>query len=376
MRKGAFAIAISAACAAMACAVMSAAQAQQAAPPAIPVGVVAAERKPITKTADLVGRVESINRVQIVARVTGYLEDVLFKEGDLVKEGAPLYRIEHGLFQAAVEQAEGALERSKAAKTLSAIQLQRAQQLVANQSGTVVARDQALAADQQAEGQVLSDRAAVDTAKINLGYTDIAAPITGRIGRTNITKGNVVSPSSGSLTVLVSQDPMYITFPVSQRDILQAQKSGIQSAEIKGIKVRIRFADGSLYDQTGEINFFDVTVDKATDTVLARAGIANPKGLLIDGQLVRVVLESGTPEEKLVVPQSALIADQAGVYVFVVEDGKAAVKRVKLGGENGPDAIIEQGLSQGDQVIVEGLQGVRAGVPVRANPLPPVLRQG
>jgi membrane fusion protein (multidrug efflux system) len=295
------------------CAVLAPAHAQQAAPAAIPVGVVAAERKPITKTSDLVGRIEAINRVQIVARVTGYLEAVLFKEGDLVKEGAPLYRIEHGLFQAALEQAQGALERSKAAKTLSEIQLQRAEQLVASQSGTVVARDQARAADQQANGQVLSDESAVETAKINLGYTDITAPIAGRIGRTSITKGNVVGPNNGSLTVLVSQDPMYITFPVSQRDILQAQKTGVRPADVKSIKVRIRFSDGSTYDQTGEINFFDVTVDRATDTVLARATIANPNGMLIDGQFVRVVLESGAPEEKIVVPQAALIADQAGI---------------------------------------------------------------
>lgn len=358
------------------CAMLAPARAQQGAPAAVPVGVVAVERKPITKSSELVGRVEAINSVQIVARVTGFLEAVLFREGDVVKEGAPLYRIEHGLFQAAVEQAQGALERSKAAKVLSAIQLQRAEQLVASQSGTVVARDQALAADQQAQGGILSDQAALDTANINLGYTDITAPITGRIGRTNITRGNVVGPNSGSLTVLVSQDPMYITFPVSQRDILQAQKTGIQAADIKNIKVQIQFSDGSLYDKTGEINFFDVKVDRATDTVLGRATIANPNSMLIDGQLVRVILESGKPEEKIVVPQAALIADQAGIYVFVVEDGKAAVRRVKIGGESGPDSIIEQGLKEGEQVIVEGLQGVRPGLPVRANPLPPLLPKG
>ena len=358
------------------CAVLAPAHAQQGAPAAIPVGVVAVERKPITKTSEFVGRVEAVNRVQIVARVTGYLEAVLFKEGDLVKEGAPLYRIEHGLFQAALEQAQGALERSKAAKTLSEIQLQRAEQLVASQSGTVVARDQARAADQQANGQILSDESAVETAKINLGYTDIASPITGRVGRTNITKGNVVGPNSGALTTVVSVDPMYILLPISQRDILQAQKTGVQPAELKTIKVLIRFSDGSTYDQVGELNFFDVTVDRSTDTLLARATIANPKGILIDGQLVRVVLEAGKPEEKLVVPQAALIADQGGTYVFVVVDGKATVKRVKIGGEQGPNSIIEEGLSPGDQVIVEGLQGVRPGIPVRANPLPPLLQRG
>jgi membrane fusion protein, multidrug efflux system len=356
-------------------ATFASALAQQAAPAAVPVGTATAERKPITKSLDFVGRIEAINRVEIKARVSGYLEEVLFREGDLIKEGAPLYRIEPGLFQAAVEQAQGALERSNAAKTLTEIQLQRAQQLVASQSGTVVARDQALAADQQAKGAILSDEAALQTAKINLGYTDIAAPISGKIGRTNITKGNVVGPDSGSLTVIVSQDPMYVSFPVSQRDILQAQKSGAVT-DVKSIKVRIRFSDGSTYDQLGEINFIDVQVDRTTDSVLVRATMANPKGLLIDGQLVRVGLESGTPEEKVVVPQAALIADQGGVYVFAVEDGKATIKRVKTGGESGTGVVIDQGLSGGEQIIVEGLQGVRPGVPVRANPLPATLTGG
>src|ERR1700732_414774 len=350
------------------CVLLAPAIAQQGAPPAVPVGVVKAELKPITKSLDFVGRIEAINRVEIKARVSGYLEEVLFREGDLIKEGAPLYRIEPGLFQAAVEQAQGALERSNAAKTLTEIQLQRAQQLVASQSGTVVARDQALAADQQAKGAILSDEAALQTAKINLGYTDIAAPISGKIGRTNITKGNVVGPDSGPLTIIVSQDPMYVTFPVSQRDILQAQKSDAVT-DVQSIKVRIRFSDGRTYGQTGQINFVDVTVDRATDTVLVRATFPNPAGGLTDGQLVRVTLESGAPQEMVVVPQSALIADQEGVYVFVVEDGKAVVKRIKPGGENGTDTVVQEGLSGSEQVIVEGLQGVRPGVPGKARPV-------
>ncbi len=354
------------------CAGLAPAYGQQAGPPAIPVGVVSARLEPVAKAQEFVGRVEAVNRVEITARVKGYLDAVPFKEGDLVKEGDPLYRIEPGLFQAAVEQAQGALERSKAAKTLTEIQLQRAQQLVASQSGTVVARDQAVAADQQAKGQILSDEANLQTANINLGYTDITAPISGRIGRTNITKGNVVGPESGPLTVIVSQDPMYVTFPVSQRDLLEAQKSE-HKVDIRGIKVQIRFSDGTVYDQLGMLNFIDVTVNRTTDTVTARATIPNPKDALIDSQLVRVRLESARPEEKVVIPQAALIADQEGIYVFVVEDGKAAVKRIKTGGEKGAGVVVDDGLSAGAQVIVEGLQAVRPGIPVRANPLPTPL---
>ena len=351
------------------------ANAQQSAPQAIAVGTMTAERKPIAPSREFVGRVEAINRVEVRARVVGYLEAVLFTEGDLIKEGAPLYRIEKGLFQAAVEQAQGALERSKASKALTEIQLQRAEDLLAKAAGTVVARDQAVAADQQAKGALMQDDANLSTANINLGYTDIASPITGKIGRTNVTKGNVIGPDSGPLTMIVSQDPMYVTFPVSQREFLRSEEVG-RPIDISKIKVQLRFADGRLYDQIGQVNFVDVSVDRATDTVLARATFPNPSGGLIDGQLVRVTAEGDVPQEKIVVPQAALIADQEGVYVFAVEDGKAVVRRLKLSGEIGADAIVDQGLSGGEQIIVQGLQAVRPGVPVRASPMPQTFKQG
>jgi membrane fusion protein (multidrug efflux system) len=360
------------------CAAALPAHAQQPAPTAIPVGVVKAERTPITRTQKFVGRAESVNRVEVRARVTGYLEEVLFREGELVKAGTPLYRIEHGLFQAAVEQAQGALERSKASQALTQIQLQRAQDLLDKQAGTVVARDQAKAADDQSKGAIMTDEANLSTAKINLGYTDITSPIDGEVGRTNITKGNVVSPDSGVLTIIVSQDPMYVTFPVSDRDLLLAREAGRQAGytDFKDFKTRIRFSNGSLYDQMGSIDFINVTVDRTTDTVLARASVPNPKGILIDGQLVTVELEIGAPQEKVVVPQSALIADQGGVYVFVVEDGKAVTKRVKPGGASGTGVVIDEGLAGGEQVIVEGFQGVRPGAAVRANPVQQAISGG
>src|ERR1700722_3886284 len=352
----------------MICGLVAPAGAQQTQPAAIPVGVVKAEHKSIEKTLDFVGRIDAVNRVEIRARVQGFLEAVLFKEGDPIKEGDPLYRIEKGLFRAAVEQAEGALARSKASKVLTEAQLGRADDLLAKGAGTQVARDQAFAADEQAKGQVLSDDANLQTAKINLGYTDIVAPVSGRIGRTNITKGNVVGPESGPLTVVVSQDPMYVTFPVSQRELLRAQAVGYQ-IDFNAIKAKLRFADGRTYDQNGRLNFVDVTVDRATDTVLVRATFPNPPGGLIDGQLVRLTVEGGTPQEMVVVPQSALIADQEGSYFFVVEDGKAVVKRIKPGGESGTDVVVQEGLSGSEQVIVEGLQGGRPGSPVKASPV-------
>jgi membrane fusion protein, multidrug efflux system len=338
------------------------------------VGTVYAQRQPITQTAGFVGRVDAINRVEIQARVQGYLEQVLFKEGAVVKTSDPLYRIEKGPFVAAVQQAQAALDKSKAQKALSAVQLARQEVLVSQNSTAASARDEARAADQEAAATILSNEASLDVAKINLGYTDIVSPIAGKISKTNITVGNVVGPASGPLTVIVSQDPMYVTFPVSQRELLRVQTSA-HKVDIKDIKVKIRFVDGSTYNQEGSINFVDVSVNRSTDTVLVRATMPNPTGLLIDGQLVSVVLEAGQPVEQVVVPQAALIADQQGIYVFVVEDGKAAVKRVKVGAEVGADVVIEQGLQGGEQVIVEGLQGVRPGQPVQASPMPATLKR-
>jgi len=330
------------------------------------VGTITVQKKAVERTIDFRGRVEAVQRVEVRARVTGFLEEVLFVEGGSVKVGQPLYRIEKGLFEASVEQADGSLEKSKAAKALTVIQLQRAQELLDRQSGTVVARDQAQAADQQAQGAILQDEAGLKTAKINLGYTDITAPVSGKIGKTTITKGNVVGPNSGVLTTIVSQDPMYVTFPVSQRELLRARETG--KDDTSAISAALRFADGSMYAERGTINFIDVTVDKSTDTVLARATVPNPKGVLIDGQLVVVVLTVGAPEEQLVVPQSALLADQEGVYLFVAENGKAVSRRVQPATAAGADIVIKEGLSGGEQVIVDRLQGVRPGMPIRAVP--------
>ncbi len=338
-----------------------------AAAPTAAVGVATAERQALTKSLEFVGRVQAPEKVGIRAQVKGILEAVLFKEGDTIAEGAPLYRIDKALFEAAVTQADGDLQRAQAALELATLQRQRAEDLLAKAAGTVVARDQAVAGEDSAKGAVSSAQANLDTAKINLGYTDITSPIAGRIGATSQTKGNLISPETGVLVTIVSQDPMYITFPVSQRDYLTAQKSGL-SADLKSIAVRIKFSDGSDYDAVGRISFTDVTVDRTTDTLILRADMPNPKSLLTDGQLVRVQLQSGTPKEEVVVPQSALISDQQGVYVFVVEDGKAAVRRLKLGGESGSNVIVTSGLDGGEQVIVEGYQSLRPGMPVKASP--------
>jgi membrane fusion protein (multidrug efflux system) len=351
-----------------------AAHAQQAPAAAVPVGTVPAERKPVSNTADFVGRVQAINRVDVQARVTGYLDSVLFTEGDMVKDGQKLYQIEKDQFQAAVDQAQGTLAATQAKKLLTAITYQRAEELMKTNAGTVVARDQALTADRAADAELLVNKASLEEAQINLGYTDITSPIVGKIGRTMITKGNVVSPQTGTMVTIVSIDPTYVLFPVSQRTIMRAQDSD-HPVDVSNIKVKLRFADNSTYGEVGKIDFVGVTVDKSTDTVEIRAIFPNPKASLIDGQLITVDLESAKPQEQIVIPQAALISDQQGLYVFIADDGKAAIRRVKTGQSIGEDVVVTEGLSGGELVIVEGTQTLRPGAPVQAKPMPQALNR-
>jgi membrane fusion protein, multidrug efflux system len=339
----------------------------QPAPQAIPVTTIAAALQPVTPSLDFVGRVEAIERVEIRARITGFLDAVLFTEGETVKEGAKLYQIESAPFEAAVQQAQGALLQAQGNFANASQQLARAEELVRTSATSVAERDTRKALQQNSQGAVVIADANLATAKINLSYTTITAPITGKIGRTAVTKGNVVSPDSGPLTLIVSQDPIYVTFPVSERDFLRARQTK-QQLHVDNLQVIISFADGTKYDKPGIINFVGVTVDKATDTMIVRATVPNPDGALVDGQFVRLSVQGDTPKEQIVVPQAALLADQEGTYVFVVQDGKAQVKRIKIGAQVGRGVAAESGLNVGDLVVVGGLQSLRPGASVIASP--------
>ncbi len=355
-------------------AAMSPAWAQQQA--AIPVGTLPAERRPITKSTEYVGRVEAMERVDVRARVTGFLQDILFKDGAIIKKGDVLYRIERDSFDAAVQQARGALLEAQGKYANATAQRARTEELVKTATASKALLDERVGAETGAQGEVVTADANLKTANVNLGYTEISSPIAGEIGRTKVTIGNVVGPDTGPLTTIVSRDPIYVTFPVSQREFLKVQEDEERQKREQALGIRIRFSDGSAYAQTGRINFVDVTVDRATDTVLLRATMPNPNGSLIDGQLVRVSVEADKPVEKVLVPQSALIVDQQGTYVFVVTDGKATVARVKLGGESGPYAIVDDGLKGGEQVVVQGMESLRPGSAVVASPAPPPLTGG
>jgi membrane fusion protein, multidrug efflux system len=340
---------------------------------AVPVGTVAATLRPVAKSIEFTGRIEAIDRVDVRARVTGYLQAVLFKEGETVKEGDKLFQIDPASFEAAVQQARGALLQAQGTYANASLQRQRAEELVKTSATSVAERDKRVADQTNAQGAVIRADADLKTAQIDLGYTTIVAPITGRIGRALVTKGNLVGPDTGPLTLIVSQDPMYVTFPVSQREFLRMRAEGGRP-DRESVLVKLRFADGSSYDHTGQIDFVNVAVDRSTDTVLVRAHVPNPDGVLVADQFVRVSVVGKTPEEKVVIPQAALIADQEGVYVFVAQEGKAVIKRVKPGGEVGTGVAIDSGLAPGELVIVNGAQNLRPGAAVMATPIPDTLK--
>ncbi len=348
-------------------------------PPAV--GVVTAERKPVTESTEFTGRIEAINRVDIRARVTGFLEARLFQEGQEVKAGDILFRLEKAPFEAQLEQARASVASAQATLQNAQVALQRARELRQTGAGTQAALDNAQAQERTAAAQLLGAQAQVRVAEINLGYTDIASPIDGRIGRATYTPGNVVSPTlTEPLATIVSQDPMRVAFTVSSRAVQELSKRYESRGGLSAVVVRVRLADGRLYPHPGRVVFVDTHIDRSTDTILLRAEIPNPRRdetqpgagsdrELIDGLFVSVLVEGAEPVQAIVIPRAAVLQDQGGNYVFIVGEGNKAERRnVTLGRSTAEQAVIEQGLQGGESVIAEGLQRVRPGQPV--NPAP------
>lgn len=346
----------------------------QTPPPAVVnVGVAAATRQAVATGAEFVGRVDAKNKVDIRARVTGELTDVPFTEGALVKTGDVLYAIEQPPFLAAVQQAKGALVQAQAQFRNASAQRQRGEQLIKSNTVSHADQDQRIAAEQNAQGGIVIADANLQTATLNLGYATITAPIAGRISRTAVTKGNLVGPDRGVLTSIVSTDPMYVVFPVSQREFLKLRQGA--PVDTSALQTALTFSDGSSYAKPGKIDFVDVQVNRETDTVTVRAEFPNPDNKLLDGQLVKVAVQRQQPLMRVVVRQAALIADQEGTYVFVADGGKAMVKRIKTGAPVGRDIVVESGLDGDELVIVEGLQAVRPNAPVNAIPIEDPVKQ-
>ena len=339
-------------------------------PPAVTVVKVVAED--IRPTTTFTGRVEAKEKVDLRARIEGFLEKRLFTEGKDVKEGDLLFVIEKGLYQAAVDQDGAAVEKAQATLKLAEIEIGRQTELVGKNVGTQAKLDEVTARQGESRGQVLANKAALEKAQLQLGYTDIRAPIAGRIGRAAVSVGNFVSPASGALATIVAQDPIYVSFPVTQREILEVRKDEGASGKASEYVIYVQLADGSRYKEPGKINFLDVTVNQGTDTVLVRATFPNPDRVLVDGQHVTVLAETSKGENALLVPQQALQVDQTGPYVLVVDkDNKVQVRRIELGDGRGASTIVTKGLTAGERVITEGIQKVRPGQLVQATELKP-----
>jgi membrane fusion protein (multidrug efflux system) len=374
------------AAAALAIGGIGATRAQPAAsgPPAV--GVVEATKRPITETSEFLGRVEAVNRVNVVARVTAFLEKRLFIEGAEVKKGDELYRLERGPFEADLAAKKAQVAQLQAMLENARLTTERARTLLGGPAGQQSTYDAALANQRSLEAQVAAAQAQVQASLINLDYTDIRSPIDGKVGRTAVTEGNVVSPASGVLTAIVSQDPMYVTFPISVRAGLELRERYAPQGGLNAVVIKLRLPDGRLYDQTGKLDFVDNTIVQGTDTFTVRGVIpnttlqnasagGNPVRELTDGEFVTVLLEGVQPVEVLAIPRAAVLSDQQGDYVYVVgPDNKAEQRRIQLGQSTPTIASVISGLAPGDKVIVEGLQRVRPGQPVSPAPASPQIQ--
>jgi membrane fusion protein (multidrug efflux system) len=344
-----------------------------AAPPVKPaVGVRAAAMKGVNRSFEFVGRIKATDKVEVRARVEGYLEKVLFREGQDVKVGDLLYQIEKVQFQAQVDQAKANLASAEAEATNADLQYRRQLELSQRQWTPQATVDQNKAALDTGRAKVLQTRAALTQAEVNLGYTDIRSPISGRVGRTAYTLGNLVNPASGVLATIVSQDPIYVLFPVSVRD-LEVIREARHNEEggLTKIEIRIRLSNGRDYPHRGMWNLTDPQADQQTDTLMMRATIANPERQLVDGQFVIAVIRERQEKSRLVVPQAAMQIDQSGQYVLVVDDQhKVEQRRVQTGPNQDTEIVVTSGLHEGENVIVDGIQKVRPGQVVQETALP------
>jgi membrane fusion protein, multidrug efflux system len=350
-------------------------------PPAV--GVVAARKQPVTETSSFVGRIQAMDKVDLVARVTAFIQERLFTEGADVNKGDLLYRLERAPFEADVQAKQAAVAQQAALLRNATITLNRAQALLNTPAGQRSTVDDALANQASIAAQLLAAQAQLRSSQVNLDYTEIRAPVAGKITRTTLTVGNVVTPSSGRLATIVSQDPMDVLFPISLRTGLDLRNRYADKGGFAAVVIRLRLPDGRDYGQVGKLDYVDPSVTANTDTVTLRARIPNPvrRGAtpgapgdreLADGEFVTVLLEGVEPVEALAIPRSAILSDQQGNYVFVVgPDNKVQQRRVTLGQSTPETAVIVAGLKEGETVVVDGIQRVRPGVVVSPAPMAP-----
>lgn len=313
---------------------------------------------------EYVGHVEAIQAVDLQARVQGFLEQVKFREGGFVRAGDLLYVIEQAPYKATVRADKARVDELEAVLTKARQYLERVRTV---RSGGVSATDidNAVAEELRAKAQLAEAQAMLERSELNLGYTTIRAPISGRIGMTAYTEGNLVGPSSGPLARIVQVDPIRVVYSISENDVTLIQTALKDAARHPGNPVlvsAIRLPSGEKYPTAGRLDFVDNEVDAATGTIAVRAVFDNPDGLLLPGQYVTVLVTRSEPKLMPVVPQSAVLEDRGGRYVLVVEEGdRVAERRIESGPLVGVNWAVESGLAAGEMIIVQGTQKARPG---------------
>ncbi|HYP66576.1 MAG TPA: efflux RND transporter periplasmic adaptor subunit [Steroidobacteraceae bacterium] len=346
-------------------------------PPASPppqVGIVVVHAQPVPLTRNLVGRLSATRSADVRARVAGVLLKRLYTEGSDVKAGQPLFQIDPAPLRAALDGALASLAQAEANATNAHITAQRSRQLLPSGLVSRSDLDNAEAAERSTAAAVQQAKAAVGTARINLSYASVTAPIAGRAGQQGVTEGALVGQGTATLLTTVEQiDPIYVNFDQPAVDIerlRRAQAAGsVTMARGRQVSVQVILADGTPYAHTGTLDFLDVSVDPATGAVALRGIIPNPDHQLLPGMFVGLRLTSGAVNRGFLVPQAGLLRDAQGAYVLVAgADDKVVQKRVTTESLAGPNWIVTEGLADGDRVIVSGTQSARPGSTVAAVP--------
>ena len=344
-------------------------------PPAAPqVGVLVAHSQSVPLTRGLVGRLSATRSADVRARVAGVLLKRLYKEGSDVKEGQPLFLIDPAPLRAALEGAQAQLAQAEAQATNAHITAQRARELIASGLVSRSDLDNAEATERSTAAAVQQARAGVGTARINLGYAAVTAPIAGRAGQQGVTEGALVGQGTPTLLTTVEQiDPIYVNFDepaIDMQRLRREQSSGnVTVATANQATVQLLLEDGSPYPHAGTLDFRDMSVDPATGAVALRGIVPNPDHQLLPGMFVSVRLTSGALNRGFLVPQAGLQRDSTGPYVLVAgADDKVVLKRVSVDGLHGPDWIVTDGLTEGDRMIISGTQNARPGSTVAAAP--------
>nr|WP_208597076.1 efflux RND transporter periplasmic adaptor subunit [Syntrophobacter fumaroxidans] len=342
-------------------------------PPAVPeVSVVAVQPEQVVLTVELPGRTAPHLVAEIRPQVNGIIQKRLFKEGSDVKAGQVLYQIDPASFQAALDNAKASLARAEANRPAIRLRVERYKELLADKAVSRQDHDDAVASLKQADAEVELWKAAVESARINLGYTRVMAPISGRIGRSNVTDGALVTAHQATPLATIQQlDPIFVDVPQSTTELLRLRRrwedGRLNPNGTNQKKVKLLLEDGTPYPPEGTLQFREVTVDPTTGSVILRAVFPNPEGVLLPGMYVRAVVQEGIHEQAILIPQQTVMRDPKGNPSVMIVDAEGKVQQRPLTLERaiGDKWLVSAGLASGERVIVEGIQKVRPGASVK-----------